>query len=284
MADLWIPGWQRVDLGPDGGPFEDMRHPKGCVHTTEGTTLSGAESAYGRYPPHLGYDPVRRVKHQYVALNRHSYAFRSGETDDEYIIQVEVVGFAAKTHTWKTDMYSNFAKDVLEPLEDMVGIPRQHLRFYRADEGIVLARKTSPIRLRPAALRAFSGWLGHQHVPGVADNGAVLANGDDHWDPGGFLMDLALSFLQEEEEVSTEEIKRMMWAGGNVPGTVAPDTLVDDVNKMKRMLWEGGDVPGTTAPGTIADDLNKIRPRVEAMEAKLDAIMAHLGLNNGGPV
>lgn len=194
MAD-WIPGWTRVDLGPDGGTYDEMQYPKGCLHTTEGNTLAGAEAAYKSYPPHLGYDPVRRIKHQYVRLDRYSYAFRNGETDDEFIVQVEMVGFAAQTHTWSNQVYANIAEDVLKPLEDLVGIPRQHLRFYGANEGIVLARKESPIRLRPSSLRAFSGWMGHQHAPGLADNGSVLPYGDEHWDPGGFLMDLALSFI-----------------------------------------------------------------------------------------
>lgn len=200
MAD-WIPGWTRVDLGPDGGPYDETGHPKGCLHTTEGTSLAGAESAYRNYPPHLGYDPVRRTKHQYVALNRYSYAFRNGETDDEFIVQVELVGFASQTHTWPTEVYANIAEDVLKPLEDLVGIPRQHLRFYRAGEGgIVLASKYSPIRLRPAALRAYSGWMGHQHAPGLADNGTVLASGDEHWDPGGFLIDLAFSLMPNNKK------------------------------------------------------------------------------------
>jgi hypothetical protein len=192
MPDIWIPGWTRVDLGPDGGPYDDRSRPKGCMHTTEGTTLAGAEGAYKNYPPHLGYDPNRRLKHQYVALNRSSYAFRGSESDDEYIIQVEVVGFAAKTHQWSNQVYSNIAQDVIKPLEELIGIPRQHLRFYRADEGIVLARPESPVRLSSAALRNYSGWLGHQHIPAP----------DSHWDPGGFLMDLAFSFLEDDMQLT----------------------------------------------------------------------------------
>lgn len=200
MAD-WIPGWERVDLGPDGGSYDETGHPKGCLHTTEGTTLAGAEAAYRNYPPHLGYDPARRIKHQYVRLDRYSYAFRNGETDDEFIVQVEMVGFAAQTHTWSNQVYANIAEDVLKPLEDLVGISRQHLRFYRAGEGgLVLATKTSPIRLRPSALRAYSGWMGHQHAPGVGDNGVVLPAGDEHWDPGGFLMDKAFGFMPNDKK------------------------------------------------------------------------------------
>jgi hypothetical protein len=238
MKNIWIPSWDIVDLGPDGGTFDETSHPKACVHTTEGTTIAGAEAAYKAYPPHLGYDPIRRIKHQYVPLNRYSYAFRNGETDDEFIIQVEVVGFASQTHKWPITAYANFSQDVIKPLEELVGIPRQHLRFYRADEGIVLARKTSPIRLRPAALRSYSGWMGHQHAPGVGDNGAILASGDEHWDPGGFLMDLAFSFLQpksptppsptptkpaiqEEDEVKTYYIK-----GDNTAKMPAPHQTI----------------------------------------------------------
>jgi hypothetical protein len=212
-----------MDLGPDGGVFDETGHPKGCVHTTEGTTLGGAEMSFKAYPPHLGYDPIRRIKHQYISLDRCSYAFRLGESDDEHIIQVEVVGFAAKTHTWGNEAYRSFAEDVLKPLEEMVGIPRQHLRFYRADEGIVLAKKTSPIRLRPSSLRAYSGWMGHQHAPGLADNGSILQYGDDHWDPGGFLMDVAFSFIpddkKEEDEMmalARETDKPEVWLGNYV--------------------------------------------------------------------
>lgn len=188
----WLPGWTRVDLGPDGGPYDETGHPKACVHTTEGGSLGGAESAYAAYPPHLGYDPRYRTKHQYVRLDRHSYAFRGAESDDECIIQVEIVGRAAETHTWPDEWYRNIGEDVIAPLRQYMGIPDQHLRFYRADEGIVLARATSPIRLSDTQFRAYSGWLGHQHIPAP----------DEHWDPGGFLMDKALAYSREDDDMA----------------------------------------------------------------------------------
>lgn len=175
---MWIPGYTKIDLGPDGGPYDETRHPKGGLHTTEGSTLAGAESAFKAYPPHLGYDPLRRIKHQYVALNRYSYAYRGSESDDEFIIQVEMVGFARQTHLWSDEAYRNIAEDVIKPLEDLVGIPRSYLRFYGEGEGIILASPTSPIRLTASQLRNYSGWLGHQHIPAP----------DFHWDPGKFLI------------------------------------------------------------------------------------------------
>src|SRR5687767_1932491 len=98
---MWLPNARRVSLGANvgGGPYDDMRKPKVCWHMTQGSSLAGARSAFAAYPPHIGYDPKTRELEQYVPLDRHSYAFFNGEADDEYIIQIEVVGFAESAHT-----------------------------------------------------------------------------------------------------------------------------------------------------------------------------------------
>jgi hypothetical protein len=206
-----LPGFTWKDLGPDGGPFDQRDKVKVLVHTTEGNTLAGAEEAFKRYPPHLGYDPVRRIRRQYVSLDRHSYSIKNSEAEDDYVIQVEIVGRAHQTHQWSDTIYQNFAIDVILPLESTLGVPRRHLRFYRDDEGIVLARPTSPVRLSAAAWRNYTGWLGHQHAPAP----------DEHWDPGGFLMDKAFSYvpgkIAEKEDVSVklfrERDKPEVWVG-----------------------------------------------------------------------
>jgi hypothetical protein len=261
MADIWIPGWDRVDLGPDGGPYDDRSTPKGCIHTTEGTSLAGAEGAYAGYPPHLGYDPIRRIKHQYVALNRSSYAFRGSESDDEYIIQIEVVGFAAKTHTWPNWMYANIAEDVIKPLEQLVGIPRNYKRFYRADEGIVLARANSPIRLTAAALRAYSGWLGHQHIPAP----------DEHWDPGGFLMDLALSYMEDDVAAADVWKQTVTWTP---PGATKPVTVSYGMLALYDNYYSG--IAATTIQELVkiiaANETNDVT--VEKFQAMFDKMKA----------
>lgn len=195
VAD-YLPGATYVDLGPDGGPYDEMGHPKICWHTTEGTSIAGAEAAYRSYPPHIGYDPRSRVLRQYVRLDRHSYALRGGESDDEYVIQIELVGRAAETAGWPDEWYQNIGVDLVAPLRRLVGVPDQHLRFYGPNEGIVLASPYSPIRLSDAAFRAFSGHLGHQHVPAP----------DAHWDPGGFRIDKALNYSQENDMSWNERI------------------------------------------------------------------------------
>lgn len=262
----WLPGWTRVDLGPDGGPFDETAHPKACIHTTEGGSLAGAEAAYAAYPPHLGYDPRYRIKHQYVRLDRHSYAFRGAESDDECVIQVEVVGRAAETHTWPDEWYRNFAEDVIVPLRALCGIPDQHLRFCRADEGIVLARSTSPIRLSDAQLRAYSGWLGHQHIPAP----------DEHWDPGGFLFDKALAYVQEDDvnEVQDGWLKA---THDRVLGTTRQRYLTNDGKTVTEVT---PDAPGAR-PAVLLDELdgNYIVGLLAGLDAKLDRVPAGGGVD-----
>lgn len=204
--DIWIPGYTRVKLGETGGVYDDTSNPKGCIHTTEGSSLPGAEAAYSPYPPHCGYDPVRRIRHQYVPLNRHSYAFRGDESDDEYVIQVEIVGFAAQTHLWIQRVYNNIAEDVIKPLEDLIGIPRRALTFHGEGEGITLASTKSPIRLSPGALRNYRGWLGHQHIPPP----------DVHWDPGRFQVQKAFNHLTPKPtKLVTKDMDMIEYIKGN---------------------------------------------------------------------
>lgn len=177
MTDIRLPGFTHIDLGWAGGPYDEMAHPKLCWHTTEGATLAGAERAFRLFPPHIGVDPRTGERHQYVPLNRHSYALAGSESDDEYVIQVEVVGFARQSHTWPDEVLSWLGRHVVRPIRDAVGVPDTVIShgFRREGGGIVLASSQSPIRISLAQLRAFSGHLGHQHMPAP----------NSHWDPGG---------------------------------------------------------------------------------------------------
>lgn len=196
MVQPFLPGATFIDLGPDGGPYDELAHPKGCIHTTEGSSLASAEAAFASYPPHIGYDPNTRTIHQYIRFDRHSLAFKGAESDDEFVVQVEIVGFANATHTWSDQVYRNIGVDVIEPLRRIFGIPNNYLRFYGEGEGIILASPDSPIRLSSSAFRDYRGWLGHQHVPAP----------DAHWDPGRFNMDLALTYsLTGESDMTPEE-------------------------------------------------------------------------------
>lgn len=239
-----LPGFTYVDLGPDGGPFDQTDRPKVVLHSTEGSTLAGAEAAFRAYPPHLGYDPIRRVKHQYVSLDRHSYAMRNSEAEDDHAIQVEIVGFASQTHTWSSTVLRNLAVDLFDPLETTLKVPRQYRRFYRADEGIVLASPNSPIRLTNAQWRAFSGWLGHQHAPAP----------DEHWDPGGFPITKVFSYMQGDDMTPKELLDSRF--GGTDWYTALAD-YKDDPGTLGHLLRG------------LADHVYAVRSYVDTLEASM---------------
>lgn len=197
MADVWLPGWRRVDLGLHGGPYDDIRRPKALWHTTEGGSVAGARRAFAPYPPHLCYDPRNRDGEQYVPLNRHSYSLRGAESDDEYCLQIELVGYAGQAHTWPDEWLRNIAVDVIRPLRALAGVPDVvvwHGFLGEAEAGrrrITLASASSPIRLTDAQLREFAGHLGHQHAP----------RPDEHWDPGGLRIARAIELSHDEEDI-----------------------------------------------------------------------------------
>jgi hypothetical protein len=96
-----LDGFTQVDLdstgiqSPEvGRPYDEQSHPKICLHTTEGSTIEGAETAFARFPPHVAVEFKRRLRHQYLPLDRSSFSLRGDENDDEFVVQIEIVGFA----------------------------------------------------------------------------------------------------------------------------------------------------------------------------------------------
>ncbi len=191
MAEIWLPGWDRHLFNLRGKPYQYTRNPKGCLHTTEGGSIAGALAAYAPYPPHGIYDWRDRKKLQHIPLNLASYSAMDGN-DDDYLVQIELVGFAAESRFWPDEAWRNIAEDVIKPLEDNFGIPRRALGFKDGRDGISppLATEDSPIRLSWDELRDYSGWLGHQHLPAP----------DEHWDPGAVQIGKIFAYVGEPLE------------------------------------------------------------------------------------
>lgn len=190
MAD-WLPGWTRHLFNLRGKPYQFTHNPKGCLHTTEGGSIAGALAAYAPYPPHGIYNWRTREKLQHVPLSLASYSAMDGN-DDDYMVQIELVGFAAESRFWPDEAWRNIAEDVLKPLEDHFGVPRRALDFKDARDGITpyISSAQSPIRITPTQLRDYSGWLGHQH----------LCAPDDHWDPGAIQIVKAFAYMDPKED------------------------------------------------------------------------------------
>lgn len=242
-ARLLLPGAEWVDLpdGLAGGPYDETAHPKGGVHTWEGLSWSAAESAFNRYPPHLAgkgpFDGVRLDEvgvHQYVSLDRHSYAFKGSENDDEFIVQVELAGRAAETHDpdiWTDRVLEWVAEAIVGPLERLMGIPPVivPVGFHGADEGISppLATTRSPIRLTDAELRAFSGWLGHQHMPPP----------DVHWDPGRFPMQRVLDMVRRTPNLEVLMDKAVIFTDTKSNAAVLADGVFASLDGDGVKVW-----------------------------------------------
>lgn len=201
----WLPGFSRVDLDgqPHGGPYDDTSRPKLGWHTWEGFSWPSAEAAFRKYPPHVAVFPPwpgreKQVgRRQYVPLDRHAYAFAGSESDDEFVIQVEVAGKAAEMRNAPDVVLQWLAINVVAPIEAATHVPRVVVRFGFRDTGF-LATPNSKIRLTPTELREFSGHLGHQHMPPP----------DHHWDPGALPIDRILNHLDDhvgDDDMTDEE-------------------------------------------------------------------------------
>jgi hypothetical protein len=223
---IWLPGYTRVDLGLHGKPFEYRQNPKGLLHSTEGTSLAGAEAAMRAYPSHLGYDCKTREKHQYISLDLAAYSAMD-QSDDDPIYQVELVGFAEGMRHLPDWALRNIAEDVVKPLADAVGIPPNVIPFGFKDglDGIYpyLASPESPIRLSYAGLRSFSGWLGHQHLPAP----------DDHWDPGAInirrILEIAYGGEEADMVMLAKDGDKVYWIAATERGLVKEHVATIDL-------------------------------------------------------
>lgn len=217
---IWLPGYTRVNLGLSGKPFEYRHNPKGLLHSTEGTSLAGAEEAMRAYPSHLGYDYRTRDKHQYISLDLAAYSAMD-ESDNDPIYQVELVGFAKDMRYLPEWALKNIAEDVIKPLADAVGIPPQIIGHGFKDglDNIYpyLASPQSPIRISYAQLRAFTGWLGHQHLPAP----------DSHWDPGAINMSRLIALAYGDDDLSAEDLLNTVVSVVHLDGSTHNATIRD---------------------------------------------------------
>jgi hypothetical protein len=210
----WLPGFTRVDLdytginAPEvGRPYDETSHPKICLHTTEGSSLAGAERAFALYPPHVGVDFERLHRRQYLPLDRCSFSLRGSESDDEFVVQIEIVGFSTQTPNWSIQKLDWLGREVIAPICRATGCPLTIVPagFHGLGEGIILASTSSPIRFKSeGALRAFSGIMGHQHAPAP----------DHHWDPGKLnvhrIVQAAAAVLEPKPEPPTTPLEEIL--------------------------------------------------------------------------
>lgn len=218
MEDIWLDGYTRRDVdGRSGGTYTDTSPWKICLHTIEGT-VGSALGAYdgGVGCPHLTVSLLNEVYLQHVPLNLSAYSLRNArggtETNRDNVIQVEIEGFAASSHTWPVEEYMRLAYDVLQPIFDHIPVEQN----FAATAGVSGYGLNGAVRMTAEEWDGFSGVVGHANVPE-----------NTHWDPGMLDMSLLAALLRrdasmayfekyEDPEVDKEWIATKQANGGKI--------------------------------------------------------------------
>lgn len=178
--DLLLPNYEH-QIVAGAGLSVSAGKPKFVLHTTE--TGYGSlqylidhwKQNWGSGLPHFIVEGKRCV--QLLPLNVGAYTLENapGGTDTNRsgpAVQCEVVSYADKD--WDDDTYETVGKMLADTIKaghkfDIGTYPR----FYGANEGIVLASYSSPIRMSADEYTNYNGWTDHAHCPENA-----------HWDIG----------------------------------------------------------------------------------------------------
>lgn len=240
---LKLPGYEWWPLdGVPGTPYDEWDDPKALAHITQGSTVEGAVDAYKSYPPHVIVDPWRRRKMQHVDLDRAAYALWNADADDSRCYQIEIVGFSEDAPNWSDNILRWLGEELALPLHEYAGVPyRVVWKGFKSPDDVdyILASPDSPLRLTQGELDSFSGWLGHQHIPG-----------DSHWDPSGLNVPKILQFAQEasmalapnELELLQEvrnRIASVQTKGFNAVGTGEARSMQGDLSWFQTQLAIG---------------------------------------------
>src|SRR5262249_8902556 len=176
-GELWLENATLVKSAVNGPRYIDLPW-RGVLHTTEGSTADDAIASFRstNFWPHLTIDPKALKVIQHVPLNIGSRSLSDKATPENAArcIQIEIVGRAAETPNWPPEHLA-FIRDVIRQVEDLVPIPRTSGRRFLDATGV---NSTPSNRMLVSEWKTFSGWCGHQHVPG-----------ETHWDPGALDID-----------------------------------------------------------------------------------------------
>lgn len=169
---LWHPNAKRVIIPTAPQHLFFVGGGKGLVwHTTEGSTIEGAESAYrsNGVCPHFTIALVRgkRVLHQHLPLNRAASALQhpSGTlpTNTAFKWQVEIVGFAHRSGEWPLALYHHLHL-LAKYINRHCDVPMTEGVSWR-----------NPVRMQSHTFYNYEGHCGHMHA---------ASQPDEHGDPG----------------------------------------------------------------------------------------------------
>jgi hypothetical protein len=216
----WLPAAVR-DSHPRSFPWAERTDPKGCLHSTEGSSWPTYDG--WTIMPHATIMPTPGkgvTVRQHLPFSQASFALRHTRpqpTNGDYVFQFELVGTCDPAgprgaYYWPDaddHVLADLYRKVIKPLDAAYVIPFRAVRpFLRYPD------RAGSNRLTDAEFDTARGWLGHQHVPQ-----------NDHGDPGAFpwdrLMTLAHTIDQEDKNVALTD---------------------DDIIKVAQAVWHSDKV------------------------------------------
>lgn len=187
MSLLWLPEATHDVHSSRINPWSTTKNPKGCLHTTEG---SGWPTYAGwSIMPHATILPTPGkgvTVRQHIPFSSAAFALKNEDggvqTNRADCFQFELVGTCASHgpgYHWPSAddaVLLDLWHKVIKPVSVAYKIPLRAPEFkpYLSTGGGSYGKKNG-VRLSGAQWTAFTGWLGHQHVPE-----------NDHGDPGEF--------------------------------------------------------------------------------------------------
>ncbi len=171
--EIWVDGVATVKATKYGPAFIGAPW-RGVLHTTEGSTVQGAIDGSFRpnnWWPHFTVNLDTDEYLQHVPLNVGSRALsdHNVKANAANCIQIEIVGFAAKSPQRSADALAKLRSFILQ-IHEHVPIAFETSRNFLDASGV---NHTPANRMKPDEWYRFAGWCGHQHVPN-----------ESHWDPG----------------------------------------------------------------------------------------------------
>lgn len=205
MELWWSKATKDVVHSEDGGSFITGAPPRGLLHSTEGSSYSGARSVYVNQgvPPHFthSYENNKFQSWQHYPINRAARALenRPGgvQTNRQNCIQAEIVGFAVDMPKMPQGFIDGLS-EWMRWVETQLNMPSVAVKIwlpypqsYGLDNGVRMAFKQ---------WNEFTGWCGHQHAPE-----------QNHGDPGAIPIQKLLDRSEEEQEDEMDAGKAQWW-------------------------------------------------------------------------
>lgn len=269
-----LPGAEWIPAPSGGGGFAYDAPNKLMLHTTEGPTIEAAVSAYRSHGawPHCTVDPLTRRIVEHIPYNRSASALYNGPQPMEpnranVVLQVEIVGRAANTHTYSDDWYRWLATKVVRPLCDLADVPARCTRFYGAMHGTI-AVQGWPGRFQDDRFNGYAGILGHQNV----------GDGNDHWDPGALDQDRLLMFAFGYGEIYDPITRQTRQLDGTLVPAVEEDELTPEQSEAFKIITGvlTPTYPLYGRPVSLADIIDLDIKNFAAMQQALGQMVATL--------